>query len=93
MLLEGRLSHTFTLAQLAGHPFRHDLPRLWRAFPALDPAEDLRRFDPLIDRLGRRARRSPSSSCPRAAGAGATRGGRAGVPAVGRRLGRAVPAL
>jgi len=51
MMLKGRLTHTLTLAQMAAPPYRHCLPRIWQAFKALFPGEDLTRFDQFIDLL------------------------------------------
>jgi hypothetical protein len=51
MMLKGRLTHTLTLAQMAANPYRHCLPRIWEAFKALYPTEDLTRFDWFIAQL------------------------------------------
>jgi hypothetical protein len=51
MMLKGRLTHTLTLQQMADKPYRHNLPRIWQAFKALFPAENLTRFDAFIDLL------------------------------------------
>jgi hypothetical protein len=51
MLLKGRLTSTLTLQQMAANPYRHFLPRIWQAFKALFPSENLTRFDQFIDLL------------------------------------------
>jgi hypothetical protein len=51
MMLKGRLTHTLTFKEMADRPYRHCLPRIWQAFKALFPAEDLTPFDRFIDLL------------------------------------------
>jgi hypothetical protein len=52
MLLKGQLSKTTPIGDLK-KLFGHKLPKLWAAFKALIPAENLAEFDGMIDELDR----------------------------------------